>query len=74
MTERPKPSKLTPEQMAVVKAFCESQARIGCSGAQLSRWIGFSPEQISRWRCGHWPVPHVVAFAMKALESGLRPD
>jgi hypothetical protein len=62
------------EKKALARAFRESQSRIGCSGAQLSRWIGFSPEQISRWRCGHWPVPPVVAFAMKALESGMRPD
>ena len=55
------------------KAFRESQARIGCTGAQLSRWIGTSKEQISRWRCGHHPVPPIAEFAMKALESGFRP-
>ncbi len=53
--------------------FIQAQERIGCSGAQLARWMGLSPLTIIRYRTGAQKIPGPVALAMKALGEGLRP-
>jgi len=49
------------------------QDRIGCTGAQLARWLDVKPVSVTRWRTGATDVPGPVALAMKALASGWRP-
>jgi hypothetical protein len=55
------------------REFIQAQERIGCTGAQLARWLGVKPLTISRYRTGAQPVPGPVALAMQALVSGWRP-
>jgi hypothetical protein len=56
------------------KEFIQAQERIGCTGAQLARWMGLSTLTITRYRTGAAPVPGPVSLAMKALASGWRPE
>jgi hypothetical protein len=53
--------------------FIQAQERIGCSGAQLARWMELSPLTIVRYRTGAQKIPGPVALAMQALASGWRP-
>lgn len=53
--------------------FIQLQERIGCSAAQLARWMGLSPLTVTRYRTGAVPIPGPVALAMKALATGFRP-
>ncbi len=59
---------MTPDQ------FRQSQSRLGVSGKQLAAWLGCDPAHISRMRSGAKAVMPLTAFALKALETGLRPD
>lgn len=54
--------------------FRQSQQRLNVTSRQLAQWLDCAPEHISRMRCGHKPITKLTAFALKALESGLRPD
>jgi len=54
--------------------FRNAQAKIGCSGVQLARWLDLTPLTVTRYRTGFMPVPGPVAIAVKALASGWRPD
>lgn len=47
--------------------------QIGCTGAQLARWLGVTPLTVTRWRTGAIEVPGPAALAIKALASGWRP-
>lgn len=49
------------------------QERIGCTGAQLARWLDVTPLTVTRYRTGAMPIPGPVALAMKALAEGWRP-
>ena len=53
--------------------FMAAQKRIGCSAAQLGRWLNLSPVTITRYRRGTTDIPGPVAVAMEALASGWRP-
>ena len=59
---------MTPE------SFRQSQARLEAGNRQLATWLDCAPEHISRMRSGAKRVTPLTAFALKALESGLRPD
>lgn len=54
--------------------FIASQSRLNVTGRQLAQWLDCAPEHISRMRTGVKPVTKLTQFALKALESGLRPD
>lgn len=54
--------------------FHASQSRLNATNRQLAEWLDCAPAHISRMRCGKKPVTKLTAFALKALESGLRPD
>ncbi len=54
--------------------FRKTQARLAASNRQLADWLDCAPEHISRLRTGSKPVTKLTAFAMKALEFGVRPD
>jgi DNA-binding transcriptional regulator YiaG len=47
--------------------------RIGCTGAQLARWLGVSKLTVTRWRTGAVEVTGPAALAVKALADGWRP-
>lgn len=53
--------------------FIQLQEKIGCTGAQLARWLGVTPLTITRYRTGAQPIPGPVALALKALSEGWRP-
>lgn len=53
--------------------FRSGQERIGCTGAQLARWLGVKPLTVTRYRTGALSIPGPVDLAMKALISGWRP-
>jgi len=54
--------------------FRTAQAKIGCTAAQLARWLDLTPLTITRYRTGYLPVPGPVSLAVKALASGWRPN
>ncbi len=54
--------------------FRQAQSRLSVGNAQLADWLDCAPEHISRMRHGKKPVTKLTAFALKALETGLRPD
>lgn len=53
--------------------FIMVQDAIGCTGAQLARWLDVKPLTITRYRTGANDIPGPVAVAMKALATGWRP-
>ena len=53
--------------------FIALQDRMGCTGAQLARWLDLKPLSITRYRTGATEIPGPVALAMKALATGWRP-
>lgn len=54
--------------------FHASQSRLNVGNRQLAEWLDCAPAHISRMRHGKKPITKLTAFAMKALEAGLRPD
>ncbi len=48
-------------------------AYIGCSGAQLARWLDVTGMTITNWRSGRYDIPGPAAVAIKALMTGWRP-
>jgi hypothetical protein len=54
--------------------FIQTQERIGCTGAQLARWLGVKPLTVTRYRTGAQPIPGPVALSMQALATGWRPQ
>jgi DNA-binding transcriptional regulator YdaS (Cro superfamily) len=56
-----------------MEEFRSCQQQIGCTGAQLARWLGIKPLTVTRYRTGALQIPGPVALAMKALASGWRP-
>lgn len=55
------------------KEFIALQDKIGCTGAQLARWLDMRPLSITRYRTGANEIPGPVALAMRALADGWRP-
>ncbi len=54
--------------------FRATQAKIGCTGIQLARWIGVTDETVTRYRTGKSRIPAATAQVVRLLATGWRPD